>query len=54
MIFKPLPRQDKTIRTVLTKGIAGIGKTVSVQKFMLDWAEGKAYSLFYILFRRLT
>ncbi|KAI2655867.1 Protein NLRC3 [Labeo rohita] len=32
-IFRPLPGQDKPIRRVLTKGVAGIGKTVSGAQF---------------------
>ncbi|XP_069386387.1 NLR family CARD domain-containing protein 3-like isoform X5 [Paralichthys olivaceus] len=39
-IFKAFTDQQSSIKVVLTCGVAGVGKTFSVQKFTLDWAEG--------------
>ncbi|KAM4600218.1 protein NLRC3-like [Fundulus diaphanus] len=49
-IFKVPPGRDQPIRTVMTKGVAGIGKTVLTQKFTLDWAEDKAHQNIHFIF----
>ncbi|XP_034446013.1 uncharacterized protein LOC117764400 isoform X2 [Hippoglossus hippoglossus] len=56
-IFKP-GCENIPIRTVLTIGVAGIGKSFASMKYMLDWAEGKANTdiqyIFPLPFRELN
>ncbi|CAL8390871.1 unnamed protein product [Boreogadus saida] len=57
-IFRPLPGHDQPIRTLMTTGVAGIGKTILTRKFTLDWAEEKAnqdiHFTFLLTFRELN
>uniref|UniRef100_A0A8C7X2S7 NLR family CARD domain-containing protein 3-like n=1 Tax=Oryzias sinensis TaxID=183150 RepID=A0A8C7X2S7_9TELE len=57
-LFEPQPGRHCPIRTVVTRGVAGIGKTVSIHKFTVDWAEGKANAnidfVFPLSFRELN
>nr|XP_046265012.1 NACHT, LRR and PYD domains-containing protein 12-like isoform X1 [Scatophagus argus]XP_046265013.1 NACHT, LRR and PYD domains-containing protein 12-like isoform X1 [Scatophagus argus]XP_046265014.1 NACHT, LRR and PYD domains-containing protein 12-like isoform X1 [Scatophagus argus] len=57
-MFKPPSGKYKPVRTVLTNGIAGIGKTFLARKFVLDWAEGRVnqdvHLMFPFTFRQLN
>ncbi|XP_053723789.1 NACHT, LRR and PYD domains-containing protein 12-like isoform X1 [Synchiropus splendidus] len=49
-LFKASADTERPIRSLLTKGVAGIGKTLLTQKLTLDWAEDKAHHNFQLMF----
>ncbi|KAM9824519.1 NLR family CARD domain-containing protein 3-like [Neosynchiropus ocellatus] len=49
-LFRTSPDRDHPIRSLLTKGVAGIGKTLLTQKVALDWAEDQAHKSFHFMF----
>lgn len=49
-IFGPPSDGSEPFRTVVIKGVAGVGKSVLTQKFILDWAEERASQHLHFLF----
>lgn len=49
-IFNPMVVERRHIRTVVTKGSPGSGKSFLVQRFILDWVEGISHQdIFFLL-----
>uniref|UniRef100_A0A3Q3G4G9 FISNA domain-containing protein n=1 Tax=Labrus bergylta TaxID=56723 RepID=A0A3Q3G4G9_9LABR len=49
-IFEPAVGKPKNIKSVLTTGMAGIGKSFATMKYMLDWAEDTSHTDIFFMF----
>ncbi|XP_019344162.1 NACHT, LRR and PYD domains-containing protein 3 [Alligator mississippiensis] len=49
-LFRWCPRSRRVPLSVMVSGVAGVGKTTLVQKFVFDWATGKHYQKFTFVF----
>ncbi|XP_007437819.1 NACHT, LRR and PYD domains-containing protein 3-like [Python bivittatus] len=49
-LFRWCSRSHRTPHSVMVSGVAGVGKTTFVQKFVYDWATGKHYQKFTFVF----
>ncbi|XP_005948740.1 NACHT, LRR and PYD domains-containing protein 12 [Haplochromis burtoni] len=49
-LFQLFSSEGTAVRTVLTSGIAGIGKSSLVKKFLLDWAEKRTNQDLHLIF----
>ncbi|XP_041654596.1 NLR family CARD domain-containing protein 3-like [Cheilinus undulatus] len=49
-IFDASSGKSKQIKSVLTTGMAGIGKSFATMKYMLDWAEDKSHTDIFFMF----
>lgn len=49
-LFPPETTRARHIRSVLSRGVPGSGKSFAVQRFILDWADGKVHQgIFFLL-----
>ncbi|ROL47623.1 Protein NLRC3 [Anabarilius grahami] len=49
-LFPPESGRSRHIRSALSRGIPGCGKSFAVQRFILDWADGKVQpEIFFLL-----
>uniref|UniRef100_A0A9J7YQR5 NLR family, CARD domain containing 3-like 1 n=1 Tax=Cyprinus carpio carpio TaxID=630221 RepID=A0A9J7YQR5_CYPCA len=48
-IFSQVNLRSRPVRSVLARGVPGCGKSFAVQRFILDWADGKVHQDVFFL-----